>query len=79
MEYWKIGKKIKEIRKRKGLTQEEVARRAGISRQTLSALENGYIGKTSIASLVRILNQLDCELEIKEKEKIPFFDPSTIE
>lgn len=33
--------KIEEIRNKKGITQEEFAREMGVSRQTISSLENG--------------------------------------
>ncbi len=37
----KLGRKIKELRKARDLSQQELARRAGIGRVTLSRLENG--------------------------------------
>ena len=33
--------RIEEIRNRKGIRQEELARQMGVSRQTISSLENG--------------------------------------
>ncbi|MCZ6874966.1 MAG: helix-turn-helix transcriptional regulator [bacterium] len=36
-----IGKRLKSLRKLKGLSQNEVARRAGINRPTISELESG--------------------------------------
>ena len=33
--------RIEEIRNRKGIRQEELARQLGVSRQTISSLENG--------------------------------------
>jgi transcriptional regulator with XRE-family HTH domain len=79
MEYWKIGKKIRELRKRKGLTQEELARKAGISRQTLSTLERGLLGRITVTTLIRVLHQLGYELDIKERKETFFFDPSMVE
>ena len=79
MEYWKIGKKIRELRKRKGLTQEELARKAGISRQTLSTLERGLLGRITVTTLIRVLHQLGYELDIKERKEAFFFDPSMVE
>ena len=37
-----MGYKIKEIREAKKMTQEELAEKSGVSRGTISALENGY-------------------------------------
>ena len=79
MEYWEIGKKIKELRKRKGFTQEELARRVGISRQTLSNLERGLLGRITVATLIHVLHQLGYELDIKERKRTFFFDPSMVD
>ena len=36
-----MGFQLKVVRENKGLTQEELENRSGISRQTISAIENG--------------------------------------
>jgi transcriptional regulator with XRE-family HTH domain len=59
-----IGKTIKTLRKEKNLTQDELAKMANISRPTLSKLENGELGKVSIATFVTILRILGYDLEI---------------
>jgi transcriptional regulator with XRE-family HTH domain len=71
MNLLELGKKIKSIRKEKGLTQQELASKAQISRATLSKIENGYVGSVSIAMLDNILSILDYEIDIKPKN--PFF------
>ena len=38
--------KIREIRKEMGLSQEELARRCGVSRQTVNAIENDKYDRT---------------------------------
>ena len=55
----KIARKEKERRKDKGLTQEELARRAGLSLSSLRRFEQ--TGEISFASLVRIGSILDDE------------------
>jgi len=60
-----LGSKVKELRKEKGITQEELAKQAKISRATLSKLENGNIAQVSIVTLSAILNRLGYELDIK--------------
>jgi len=49
---------VAETRKKKNLKQEELAEMAGISRQTLSAIENGTIpnGNTMI-NIAKVLNE----------------------
>ncbi len=59
-----LGERIRELRKERGLTQEELAKQAGISRATLSKLENGFISQISVVTLSEILNTLGYELDI---------------
>lgn len=54
-----IARKEKERRKDKGLTQEELARRAGLSLSSLRRFEQ--TGEISFASLVKIGSVLDDE------------------
>jgi len=35
-----MGNRLKEVREEKGITQEELERLSGVSRQTISAIEN---------------------------------------
>ncbi len=60
-----LGETIKSLRKQKGLSQEALAEQAGISRATLSKLENGYIANISIVVINQILSLLGYEIEIK--------------
>lgn len=46
--------KIKEARKEKGFTQEELAKRANVSRATIIGLENGTITVTTTETLTKI-------------------------
>ena len=78
MNFFKIGTTIKELRKPHNLTQEELASKVGITRQTLAKLEKGEIPKISLATFIKILETLDLELEITEKKPFYYFDPSTI-
>ena len=60
-----LGKTIKSLRKEKNFTQAELASKSGLSRATLSKLENGYLGNISIATLDNILSLLGYEIDIK--------------
>ncbi len=53
-----IGKRIQECRKKKGLTQEALAEKIGVSTHYLSALERG-IYNIKLELLVDILNETD--------------------
>ena len=58
LNYKLIGKRLREIRKKRGYTQEEVSERAGISAQHCSGIECGS-AKVSLPALVRLCNALD--------------------
>lgn len=49
-----MGFKIRQLRKEKGLTQEELAQKSGVSRATISGLESGTICITTTATLIKI-------------------------
>lgn len=51
--------KIKEARKEKGFTQEELAKRANVSRATIIGLENGSVTVTTTETLTKIASALD--------------------
>jgi len=78
MEFYKIGETIRKLRKEKKLTQEQLAKRVGITRQTLSKLENGDIHKVSLQVFIKILDVFDYELEISEKKPFYYFDVNSL-
>jgi transcriptional regulator with XRE-family HTH domain len=78
MEFYKIGTKIKELRKAKGLTQEALASSCGTTRQTLSKLEKGEIDKISLQLFIKILDALNHELEIEEQKPFYYFDANKL-
>ena len=51
--------KIKEFREKKNMSQEELSRKANVSRATISALESGTARVTTTETLSRIANALD--------------------
>ena len=54
---WSIGRDLRRLRRKAGLSQAEVAARAKIRAETLSRLENGR-GNPTVATLRRILQAL---------------------
>jgi len=78
MEFYNIATRIKEIRKFKKLTQTEVAKKVGITRQTFAKLEKGEIGKVSLLAFIKILDVLEYELEIEEKKPFYYFDADEV-
>ncbi len=60
-----IGSRIAERRKTLKLSQAELARKAGVSRATLDALENGRAGELGFSKLTRLLSALGLELALQ--------------
>jgi transcriptional regulator with XRE-family HTH domain len=60
-----IGQEIAGHRKKLKLSQSELARKAGISRATLEALENGRAGELGFSKLNKLLAALGLELKVQ--------------
>lgn len=58
LNYQLVGKRLRAIRKKRGLTQERLAELAGISPQHCSGIETGG-AKVSLPALVQLCNALD--------------------
>ena len=58
MDYYKIGQKIRKIRKAHGLSQEKLAEKAGVSTTHMSHIETGNT-KLSLSVFVDIANALE--------------------
>ena len=55
--------KIREKRVKLGMTQEELAEKSGISRQTINALENGKVNNVMMATMVSIARALESTVD----------------
>jgi transcriptional regulator with XRE-family HTH domain len=60
-----IGGRIAEQRKSLKLSQAALARKAGVSRATLDALENGRAGELGYSKVARLLAALGLELTLQ--------------
>jgi transcriptional regulator with XRE-family HTH domain len=60
-----LGRQLRELRKSARLTQADLSARAGISRDTLSRVENGGSAETAIVQ--RVAAALGCQLAIEQK------------
>ncbi len=71
MKYWEIGPAIKALRSQKGFKQSELAAAVGISRVTLSKLENGKQAGISFGAVLSLLEQLGMEIAFVEPAGLP--------
>ena len=60
-----LGGQIAERRKRLKLSQTELSRKAGLSRATLDALENGRAGELGFSKVTKLLAALGLELTLQ--------------
>jgi transcriptional regulator with XRE-family HTH domain len=60
-----LGKQIAQTRRQAKLSQTELAQKAGISRATLDALENGRAGELGFSKLAKLLAALGLELKLQ--------------
>lgn len=58
-----MGYRIREEREKKNMTQEELSRASGVSRGTISALENGSSRATTTKTLMNIARALGISIE----------------
>ncbi|KJY81768.1 XRE family transcriptional regulator [Vibrio galatheae] len=61
MDNQQIGKNIVQLRKKNGLSQRELAERAGITHSAISSIENGKVSP-SVSSLQKIVNVFSLSL-----------------
>lgn len=58
-----MGYKIKEIRKERHMTQEELAEKSGVSRTIISFLESGRDTTTTSKTLLKLASALEVDLD----------------
>ena len=58
----KLLNNLEELRKRAGLTQEELSSKAEVSRKSINAIENGVYVPSTVLSL-KISKALSCKVE----------------
>jgi transcriptional regulator with XRE-family HTH domain len=66
-----IGQIILQARKNQKLSQQQLASQLGMSRATLSALENGTIAELGIRKIMAICAALGLELMVQQKVSRP--------
>jgi len=59
-----VAGQLKQAREEAGLTQQELASRAGVNRLTVGRMENLVNGDMSVSALVRLLEAAGCDLKV---------------
>jgi transcriptional regulator with XRE-family HTH domain len=76
--YKLIGLRLRAVRLKRGVTQEQIAERAGISAQHCSGIECGN-AKVSLPSLIRLCNALEITTDDVLMDSIPRATPQLME
>ena len=74
MDINQLGHRLRAARKQAALSQAEVASRLGMSRATISAIENGTIAEIGIRKVLALLTLLGLDIEVIEKRARPTLD-----
>jgi len=72
MNQHEIGRKLTELRKNKGLTQEELAIRCGVNVRTIQRIETGTVSPR-VATLKLIGAELDYEIPFEDNDDSKFW------
>ena len=71
---FKIGERIRLERKQRKISQSVLAKLLGMSRSTISQIENGTVQDIGVRKLIRILEVLDLELRVRPAGSPPTLD-----
>lgn len=58
-----MGYRIKEVREQLGMTQEDLEKKSGVSRVTISGLENGTTRNTTTGTLLKLATALGTTID----------------
>lgn len=67
MDWAKTGLLLRESRRQLGLTQAELAKRLGMSRATISQLENGVVAELGMRKLAMVCERLGLEIVVRPR------------
>ena len=69
-----IGQEIHEARKKRKVSQAQLAKALGMSRTTIGQIENGTVQEVGVRKLIRVLEYLGLELRIRQAGSPPTLD-----
>lgn len=74
MDLTELGKEIQHLRKEKKWSQDDLEQYSGITKRTISKMENGFIDEVGIKKVETILDLLGIEFSLRPKGR-----PRTLE
>jgi transcriptional regulator with XRE-family HTH domain len=74
MDFVQIGRYIADIRGKKKISQEQMAKDLNISRATISNFENGKATDIGLKKVLSMVDYLGYDIDIKERSVFPVFE-----
>ena len=71
MDMRQIGETVREARKTGGRSQQELAAALGMSRATISGIENGTVGEIGVRKLMALCAAVGLSIRVSAAEKRP--------
>ena len=71
MDFNEIGLAVTEFRRVQRFSQQRIADATGLSRATINALETGRAGDVGLRKVIKIMDYLGYEIQLKEKSNFP--------
>ena len=71
MDFNEIGLAVTEFRRGQRFSQQRIADATGLSRATINALETGRAGDVGLRKVIKIMDYLGYEIQLKEKSNFP--------
>lgn len=68
---FEIGKQIRNARKKRKISQADLAKALGMSRTTIGQIENGSVQEIGVRKLIRMLEYLGLELRVRKAGQPP--------
>ena len=74
VDYQLIGHQLAELRRSQHISQQQLANEIGVSRATVNALEKARSGDVGLRKVLKIIDYLGYEVNIKPKSSFPTLD-----
>jgi len=71
VDFNEIGLAVTEFRRGQRFSQQRIADATGLSRATINALETGRAGDVGLRKVIKIMDYLGYEIQLKEKSNFP--------
>jgi transcriptional regulator with XRE-family HTH domain len=71
MEFKEVGLAVTAFRRGQKLSQQHIAEATGLSRATINVLETGRAGDVGLRKVIKVIDFLGYEIQLKEKSKFP--------